>query len=442
MFNFLKRRQTSEAPENTAPEGTAPEETAPAGKAQSAEAAGPGEETAQTPASQEKAAEAEAVREEREAGAAPQTWPKIPPLNRISITGKKLSLPEDFPEERKAELGGIALEKTIAEESLKPLSLEELLFVTTVFAMHHAGQKTLEEREEQNSRTLHNELLDRVRGAGKFYCLYEKSTGYPLLDDGFVLLYLDRGHAEKAAELYRAQYRNPDVREFTDVNDFFNRLYFLGMERVLVDNGFYKGILGRGEMTAPPDALLQEGQTIQAAPRLCLAMVDVLQEVHWPVKYEKREEILRAKVSRMTQLAAATRFLLPVDVKKPEGHAAEGAADSEKVIPMQQGMQIRAPLLSVSRRLPPKEQGGEPQTVMEKMIPLYTDFYEYRKNMAPKEKLRPLAVQFRQIGPFLAQASGVILNAEGERITIRREKIEELLGGAAQGKPAGPAAAH
>ena len=156
MFNFLKRRQTSEAPENTAPEGTAPEETAPAGKAQSAESAGPGEETAQTPASQEKAAEAEAVREEREAGAAPQTWPKIPPLNRISITGKKLSLPEDFPEERKAELGGIALEKTIAEESLKPLSLEELLFVTTVFAMHHAGQKTLEERDEQNSRTLHN----------------------------------------------------------------------------------------------------------------------------------------------------------------------------------------------------------------------------------------------------------------------------------------------
>lgn len=474
MFGFFKKKQKSDLTEEPSPEKTdapvsseeepqkgtssvgetgtadasAAEASAAAGTAETGEAAGTAgaagkADVAEAAGTVEVADEpeaagiagttgtAETAGTAGEAAPASEAWPVIPPLNRINVNGEKPALPEDFTEEEKEKLGPCALQPEITEESLKPLTLQELLFVTTVFAMKHGGEKDPGEQVERNSRTLHNELLNRVRSAEKFYCLYEKSTGYPLLENGFVLLYLDRGHAEKGAELYRAQYRSPDIREFTDGNAFFNRLYYLGMERILVDNGFYKGILGRGEMTAPPDALLQEGQTIQAAPALCFAMIDVLQELHWPVKYEKRDEILKEKLDRVSHLAAAARFLLPVDVKAP---ATGENPDAETVQPLQRGMQIRAPLITVGRRVPPKEQGGEPQTITEKLIPLYTDFYEYRKNMEPKAKLRPMSVRIQQIGSFLSQASGVMINAEGEKITIRKEKIAELMTEKAQGK--------
>ncbi len=341
---------------------------------------------------------------------AEQGWPSPDRLNPVRVAGVEDDVLEDpLTPERKEEVGQMLYEEELSPESIRFLTVQELLFLLT--AQERLNKVAPIPGFESNHRKIYNEILGRVRDAKMLYVLYDQLTGYPFIDHGYINIYSSQEYAENAAKAFEKQYRrllarpckaDNEAESAKDRRSFFDYLYYLGIENFIVDNGYYRAHFRRNEIVAAPGDWGNNADTSPKNPQLVFSILDFLGEVRWPVKYEKRNEVLAAKELRMARAAQEAVYIVPMQHEGPVEVMPDGRYKFTK------DTKIRFP---------------EIKTKNEKhFLPVCTDGLEYTK-MFGRSEFKGAVFTFPDILKFVGEKDGIIINPAGQKIMIPRDRM-------------------
>ena len=370
-----------------------------------------------------------------------------------------VQIDDPLTKERKDEIGKLIYEPELKPEMLKDLSLQEILFLEV--AMVTANRMKALENYEQNHQKIRNQFLNMVRAAEKLYIIYDARTGYPLLDGGYVQMYLDEEHANIAAKLYDDQLRKtrviavPGMSAKTELIEgkeqlkIFDFMYFLGFENVIVDNGWYKGFLRRSEISAPFYINEDPEKIPPYNPALSFALIDYVAEVKWPVNYGKRQDILKAKFNRIMQLVPKSNFIVPLrsideaseeapDMSESES-TAKPADVPENTAAAQQSTEDADTVAAEAQKKNRRIQLPVVQINGKNMLPVYTDIFEYSKEFG-KSTFKPIRADFKGINRFIANYNGMVINPQGAGMVIERRPGAQAPNGQPAAKADAPTA--
>lgn len=347
-------------------------------------------------------------------------------------------LEDPLSPERKDEVGSLVYEPVLKPEMLKELNLQETLFLEAALLIAHK-QHPLENYEE-NRQKVRNHFLDMVRAQQKIYVLYDARTGYPLLDGSFVLMYLEKEHAEIAAKLYAEQLRSIRIIEVPGMAadpvqldgkiqmKIFDYLFFLGAENIVIDNGWYKGFLRRSEISAPFYINEDPAKIPPYNPAISFALMDYVGELRWPVQYGKRKELLQAKFSTVMKLVPKGTYILPFRTLDEEANAgdptAEGETAAASATPTHDGRAETTDAAAESAEATKKNHRIQlPMVTLngKNFMPVYTDIFEFSKKFA-NSGFRPTRADFQTISRFMGNYDGFIINPQGQAMVIERRK--------------------
>ncbi len=334
-------------------------------------------------------------------------WPVIGRLNPVNIKGAEdLVIKETVSEDRKKAVGEMVYEEEISPDSLKFLSSQELLFLLTSLEMYQKHSPL--PGFEANHRKIYNVVLDRIREAEFLYVLYDLTTGYPFIDHGFACIYFEKELAEEAAALFAKQFRKLAVKECL-VEDkqnnklgFFDFLYYIGIENLIIDNGAYRARFKRNEIVAAPGDWGGGKKMTPSNPALNFAMMDCIAERKWPVQYEKREEVLKAKEMRMFTLMRKGQFIVPMKHEGPAEVLEDGRIKIDK----------DSKLEFLILKTPDDKQ----------FLPVYTDGFEFAKVNKGKE-WNAGVFRFQDLVRFVGDRDGVTINPDGHRIIMNKQQL-------------------
>ena len=339
-------------------------------------------------------------------------WPAIPRLNPVNVKDKEnIEMIETVTAERKDEIGPMIFEEEISVDTLRFLSVQEIIFLLTTLEIFN--KKSPLPGYKENHRKAKNELLSRVRDSENLYVLYDMATGFPFLERGFANIYFEKEIADKAAEMFALQFRKVDVKEVRVEGEnknqagFFDFLYYMGIENLLIDNGAYRAKIKRGEVVAAPgDWSGDEAAKSPKNPALNFAILDFLGELKWPVKYEKRQEVLKSKEDRMISLIRKANLLVPMQHEGP----AEVSEDGR----LKFGKDTKLKFLIM------KTQEGQ------EFIPVYTDMIQFNRVNKGKE-WNAAVFSFADIAKFAAQKNGLTINPDGQSLVVNKERLLAML---------------
>ena len=341
-------------------------------------------------------------------------WPvigRINPINTKDSEGERAD--ETVPSEKKDEIGAMIYEEEIDPEYVKGLSGQELLFLLT--ALEVFNKKAALPGFEKNHRLIYNEVLSRVRDAEYLFVLYDQTTGYPFIEQGFANVYFEQELAEKAAEIFNKQFRKVAARkcQIEDPNykgggkfGFFDYLYYIGIENLLVDNGGYRARFKRNEIVAAPgewSGAERRPEPVNSA--LNFAMIDFLEEVRWPVKYEKRDDILKAKEMRMLSLIRGAQLLVPTQ------H--EGPTEVDENGRIKIGKDTKLKFMVVKTK-------DDKQ-----FLPVYTDPFEFAKQGVTKD-WNAGVFRYQDVIRFIQDREGLVINPLGQSVVLTKDRIMAL----------------
>ena len=340
-------------------------------------------------------------------------WPSPVKINPIRVEGVEDDILEDpLSEERKEEIGMLVYDEDISADTIRFLSMQELLFLLTV--MEKFQKISPLPGYEANHRKVYNEVLGRVRDAKLLYVLYDATTGYPFIDHGYINIFSSQEYAENAGKVFGKQYRrliikpckaDNEAESAKDRRSFFDYLYYLGAEDFIIDNGYYRAHFKRKEIVAAPWDWGEDKDNSPKNPQLVFAMLDFLGEARWPVKYEKRREVLATKEMRMARAAQAAKYIVPMQHEGPVEVMDDGRFKFTK------DTKIRFP---------------EIKSKDEKhFLPIFTDGIEFTKMFA-KSDFKGAVFAFPDILRFVGEKDGVIINPAGQKIMIPRERMLAL----------------
>ena len=348
-------------------------------------------------------------------------------------------LSDPLTPERKDEVGALVYEPTLKPDMLKELNLQETLFLEAALLIAHKQHPL--DNYDQNRQVIRNHFLDMVRAQEKIYVLYDARTGYPLLDGSFVLMYLDKEHAEIAAKLYAEQMRSVKIIEVPGMAaepaqldgkiqmKIFDYLFFLGAENIVIDNGWYKGFLRRSEISAPFYINEDPEKIPPYNPAISFALTEYVGELRWPVQYGKRKELLQAKFNSVMKLVPKGTYLLPFrnldeDAANAGDQAADGAATEQTATPTHDGMAETTDAATESAEAAKKNHRVQlPMVTLngKNFMPVYTDIFEFSKKFA-NSGFRPTRADFQTISRFMGNYDGFIINPQGQAMVIERQK--------------------
>lgn len=371
-------------------------------------------ETAEQEAEQAQSQKKANVKEEAIKAHEGLEWPvigRINPVNTNKSEGEKAE--ETVPSEKKDEIGSMIYEEEIDPEYVKGLSGQELLFLLT--ALEVFNKKAALPGFEKNHRVIYNEVLGRVRDAEYLFVLYDQTTGYPFIEQGFANVYFEQELAEKAAEIFNRQFRKVAARkcQIEDPNykgggkfGFFDYLYYIGIENLLVDNGGYRARFKRNEIVAAPgewSGAERRPEPVNSA--LNFAMIDFLEEVRWPVKYEKRDDILKAKEMRMLSLIRGAQLLVPTQ------H--EGPTEVDENGRIKIGKDTKLKFMVVKTK-------DDKQ-----FLPVYTDPFEFAKQGVTKD-WNAGVFRYQDVIRFVQDREGIVINPLGQSVVLTKDRIMAL----------------
>ena len=348
-------------------------------------------------------------------------------------------LSDPLTPERKDEVGALVYEPTIRPDMLKDLNLQETLFLEAALLIAHKQHPL--DNYDQNRQVIRNHFLDMVRAQEKIYVLYDARTGYPLLDGSFVLMYLEKEHAEIAAKLYAEQMRSVKIIEVPGMAaepaqqggkiqmKIFDYLFFLGAENIVIDNGWYKGFLRRSEISAPFYINEDPEKIPPYNPTISFALTDYVGELRWPVQYGKRKELLQAKFNSVMKLVPKGTYLLPFrNLDEETANAGEQNADDaaaeQTATPTHDGMAETTDAATESAEAAKKNHRVQlPMVTLngKNFMPVYTDIFEFSKKFA-NSGFRPTRADFQTISRFMGNYDGFIINPQGQAMVIERQK--------------------
>ncbi|WP_408070438.1 SseB family protein [Butyrivibrio sp. JL13D10] len=359
-----------------------------------------------------------------------QGWPVPGKLNPIKIDGQEEEdvFEDPLDDARKEEIGELAYVEELDPESIKFLSMQELLFLLTV---QERFQKIAPlPNYEANHRKVYNEILGRVRDAKMLYVLFDMATGYPFIDHGYINIYSSQEYAEQAVKVFSKQFRKLAVRackadnaaeSASERRTFFDYLYYLGIENFIVDNGYYRAHFKRNEIVAAPGDWGNGGDKSPKNPTLVFSILDFLGEIRWPVKYEKRNEVLAAKEMRMAAAAQAANYIVPMQHEGPVEVLEDG----------------RYKFTAETKIKFPEIKSADEKHY----LPVFTDGIEFTKAFRNSE-YNGAVFGFGDVLKFVGDKAGIIINPGGQKIMIPRERMLALqmaaqaAGKAAPKKPA------
>lgn len=338
--------------------------------------------------------DSEAVRKAAHPKFAP---PEIQPINSLKAGEEEAPRGEDsIGRERKEELCTLVWRSRIKYEEIRGLETQELLFLMT--AMEQAQMECPLENYEENHQLLNSELLNRVRSADEICVLYDGTTGYPFLESGLCCIYLSGERAEQAAKMYAKQFRKLNavkiplttVGEDGKRRSFMEYLGYLGMDWLLLDNGWYRARFRAGDVVNSIQWEEKPQEEVKN-PKLFLAALNMAQEIRWPVNYEKRNEVLRRRQFEAYMALRTSRLIVPA--LSPEAAPDESGEDTRK-----EGETLRIPLVM----------NGE-----KKFFPVFTDPLEYVRSFEKKKEIRPIIMEYGKVIPLLSGKEGLIVNPGG-----------------------------
>ncbi len=341
-------------------------------------------------------------------------WPVIQRLNPVNIKDAEgQAMEETVSPDRKDEIGNLIYNEELPIDTLKFLNGQELLFLLTTLEVYN--KKSPLPGFKENHRKVYNELLSRIRDAEALYVLYDKKSGFPFVEGGYAYVYFEEELALKAAELFGRQFRNLDAKRCEietkpDSNGrkavFFDFLYYIGVENLIVDNGAYRARFKRNEIVAAPGEWSSEDKkSAPINPALNFAILDFLQELRWPVKYEKRESVLKAKEMRMLGLIRSSRFIIPIQHEGPAEIMEDGRLKFTK------DTKIKFLIMKTKDE--------------KQFIPLYTDSFQFSRH--PQAKDWNVGVfGYPDILKFVQDKDGININPEGQGLVMTKERMMSL----------------
>lgn len=317
-----------------------------------------------------------------------------------------------------------------AKQAFDGYSVQEMIFALTY--VRDAGNRAKQADGEgadapfqEKAKLLYPMMLEKLRGLGRVYLTIDKNTNFPFLNNGFVDVYTREEYAKLAVLFYKEQFRELEVRPMPVTKSellkpeegkplaaqmpAFVLLYYLGLERVLLDDGLYRAALSRGDVLPPPD---HAGKPVQAVPvtnpALRIRILDFFGEARWKVNYEKRGEVLLAKEHAMLAEVAKAKFLVPMKY--------DGA------VPPKPGANPNQVVFDKNTKL---MFAAIKNTAGENYTPVFTDFIELGKMYAPKEW--GAAVITVRDAVSINKGDGVVVNPAGENLVLKEKALAAVM---------------
>ena len=321
----------------------------------------------------------------------------------------------------------------LTEEACASFSIQELICALSFVRTEEKNAEEDAEAEEWKRRSglLYSCMLEKIKSADAVYMTFDKATGFPFYNNGMVDLYSRKEYAELAVLYDQEMFRELEVRELTVLPaevrfpdgpsaeeqpdkriPAFAMLYYLGMERVMIDNGFYRALIGRAEVLPPPDYTGKpEAQIPVINPALRTRMLDFFGEVRWKVSYDKRTEVLQTKEQAMLAEVAKSRLLVPM---RCEGTMQKKPGENQLVL----GKGAKLLFAAI------KNTAGESYT------PVFTDITEFAK-LYPMKEWGATVMTIRDV-INVNKGVGIAVNPAGENLVLKERAItaiRELLDG-------------
>ena len=134
-------------------------------------------------------------------------------------------------------------------------------------------------------------------------------------------------------------------------------------------------------------------------------MLDFLEEVRWPVKYEKRMQVLQAKELRMLTLARLGHFIVPIQHEGPAEVMEDGRIRFNK------DTKLKFPVMK----------NAEGQIFM----PVFTDGVEFAKKFG-KDGFEGGVFGFEDVLRFIQDKDGLVINPLGQNIMLPKDRLMAL----------------
>ena len=129
------------------------------------------------------------------------------------------------------------------------------------------------------------------------YIAYDKNTKYPYLDfQGRAWIFSEKEFADKAEEYFNKEETFLQMKELINLNvmNEFGKLHYLGIEKVIIDNGQYNIEINRNDILPPPDYSNIPARKIPVMnPKLQFAMIYFFQYAYSGKNYKNKAEVIR-----------------------------------------------------------------------------------------------------------------------------------------------------
>lgn len=329
---------------------------------------------------------------------------------QIKMAEETNQAPYKISNARKNEIGPIVLEKEISKEKLTELSIQEVNFLICSMKVFH--EKSPLENYEQNNKILYQELIEKLRAADTLYMTFDKTTGFPFINEGMVDIYSKVEFAKDACDYYTQQYRNLEVKEITrDKTNLPNNmgvfayLYCLGMEKIMIDNGQYKVLVNRSEILPPPDfSKVPQVSVPIINPELRFAIINFFEELRWRVNYPQRVEVMKTKENKMIEEICKAKYLVPMK------HTGEVEKSGDNQITFKEGGKMFFAKITNVEEV--------------SFIPVFTDWTEFEKAYNKKEWNGAILSILDAIR--IGNGDGIAINPYGENLILNEKNMAEV----------------
>lgn len=294
-------------------------------------------------------------------------------------------------------------------EKAKELEIQELIYGLSYIKIAADHEPRVDKTEEWKAKgpKLFATLEEKLKNVASMFLTIDLNTGFPFYNQGVVDLYSKKEYAELAVEYFGTRYRKLEVREMRVKEDnLYAMLYHLGLEAIMVDNGFYRAAVSRSQLLPPPDfsALPVEQQPV-FNPSLRRAVNDFFGEARWTVNYPQREQVLKAKENVMIRELAKGKYIVPMKI---DGVQAPSKPGEKVTIPKDAKIMFAAI----------QNNNGDLFT------PLFTDTVEFLK-MYPNKDWNMMIMNFKSIAQA-NKVAGLAVNPAGENVVMKGESLTKV----------------
>lgn len=304
---------------------------------------------------------------------------------------------------RKDELGNLfVFNDKYSSREFEKVTIQELAFL--ICTMRVLKEKEILKNCDYDSKiiTFTQVLIKKLKLTKELYIAYDSNTQYPYLDfQGRAWIFSEKEYADKAEEHFKAEKIFLQIKELINKNiiNEFGKLHYLGIEKVIIDNGQYNIEINRNDILTPPDYSNVPARKIPVMnPKLQFAMINFFQYVYSRKDYKNKVEVIRGLESNMLEEVLKAKFLLPIKLGNDNiGIDGNGANVVEK------GNKVNFTVI--------KDKNGL------RWLPAFTDWYELDKAF-DRGKLRSSICSFEDILTISENLEGIVINCNGLALRI------------------------